>query len=574
MKKHGIVSKTIILSLAMSLLAGCAPKQTANEGSTNNNSSNNTSSVDEAKMEVKEEVTLNLLVAWQGLSFLKPSDEVNNAVANVIREKTGVTIKAEWINTSEVEKLNAIFSVGSDMPDMIMAPFWGGEDANTVAIKKAAKDGLLLSYDDLLAQYPSPNIEASYQSGLSQSFLTSDIMDKNVGDGKKYVLPMHTPATVNDTNNWGYTVYARADILEALNVSPSDITSSEDLYELAKKIKESNFTDILGNPIIPASCWQNGWSYECYLNSFRARSFSAFRMGDDNQLFWGVYSDDVDKEVLFMRKMITEGLFDVEAFRQDDNTAKQKHIIGGVGLTTAHYPHIKANLGDSLYAEHPEMEYIPLGPILDANGTTRMPETRRLDGQTGSAVMLITKDCKNTEAAMMYLDYINSEEGRNLAYLGIEGVHYTVVNGQPKMTQEYFDKMEVDPSYALNEGIGGIATFGVSRLPNTMFEEAKRQASDVVDQTYETVKNMYPLEAEAGYPISIFNNEYPKMEELQNFFNTNDYRTIIEQAYFAKSDDEALDILNTYRKSLKKAGIDEYVTFMNEKYLTGKDILY
>lgn len=566
MKKHGYIFKAIILSLVMTLLVGCTPKQTTEDATDDSNLNSEDGG--------KEEVTLNLLVAWQGLSFLKPSDEVNNAVANVIREKTGVTIKAEWINTSEVEKLNAIFSVGTDMPDMIMAPFWGGADANTVAIKKAAKDGLLLSYDDLLAQYPSSNVEAAYQSGISQSYLNSDIMDKNVGDGKKYVLPMHTPATVNDTTHWGYTVFARADILKELNVEPSSITSSEDLYELAKKIKEGNFTDVMGNPIIPASCWQNGWSYDCYLNSFRARSFSSFRMDDNDQLYWGVFSEDVDKEVLFMRKMISEGLFDVEAFRHDDNTAKQKHIVGGVGLTSAHYPHIKANLGDTLYAEHPEMEYIPLGPILDANGTPNMPETRRLDGQTGSAVMLITKDCKNTEAAMMYLDYINSEEGKNLAYLGIEGVHYTMQDGKPKMTQEYFDKAEADPNYAINEGIGGIATFGVSRLPNTMFEEAKRPENEAVDETYEIVKQMYPLQAESGYPIGTFNNEYPKMEELQNFFDTNDYRMIMEQAYFAKSDEEALDLLNTYRNNLTKAGIDEYVAFMNEKYKSQPNILY
>jgi putative aldouronate transport system substrate-binding protein len=566
MKKHGYIFKAIILSLVMTLLVGCTPKQTTEDATDDSNLNSEDGG--------KEEVTLNLLVAWQGLSFLKPSDEVNNAVANVIREKTGVTIKAEWINTSEVEKLNAIFSVGTDMPDMIMAPFWGGADANTVAIKKAAKDGLLLSYDDLLAQYPSSNVEAAYQSGISQSYLNSDIMDKNVGDGKKYVLPMHTPATVNDTTHWGYTVFARADILKELNVEPSSITSSEDLYELAKKIKEGNFTDVMGNPIIPASCWQNGWSYDCYLNSFRARSFSSFRMDDNDQLYWGVFSEDVDKEVLFMRKMLSEGLFDVEAFRHDDNTAKQKHIVGGVGLTSAHYPHIKANLGDTLYAEHPEMEYIPLGPILDANGTPNMPETRRLDGQTGSAVMLITKDCKNTEAAMMYLDYINSEEGKNLAYLGIEGVHYTMQDGKPKMTQEYFDKAEADPNYAINEGIGGIATFGVSRLPNTMFEEAKRPENEAVDETYEIVKQMYPLQAESGYPIGTFNNEYPKMEELQNFFDTNDYRMIMEQAYFAKSDEEALDLLNTYRNNLTKAGIDEYVAFMNEKYKSQPNILY
>lgn len=576
--RKGKVFRLLGLLMVVAMLAGCGRNGDSGQTGESSGDTDDKESVAAAdgqsgETEEKEEVTLKLLVAWQGLAFLKPSDEKNNAVANAIREKTGVTIEAEWVNTSEVEKLNAIFALGTDMPDMIMAPFWGGTDACTVAIKKAANDGLLLSYDDLMAQYPSSNLEDAYTVGVAQSYL-NNIMDPNVGDGKKYVLPMHTPASIEDTTHWGYTVYGRKDILEALDVEPSSITTSEDLYELAKKIKEGDFKDTMGNPVIPASCWQNGWSYECYLNSFRARAFSSFRMGDDGRLYWGVYSDDVEKEALFMRKMVSEGLFDVEAFRQDDNTAKQKHIVGGVGLTSAHYPHIRTNLGDTLYAEHPEMEYIPLGPILDANGTANMPETRRLDGETGSAVMIITRDCSNPEAAMMYLNYINSEEGKYLAYMGVEGVHYTMQDGVPRMTQEYFDKMAEDAGYAINEGIGGIATFGVSRLPNNLFAEAARREGDEVDETYETVKKMYPLQAVKGIPITSYDDEYPAIEELRNFFNTNNYADMIEQAYFAKTDEEALEILETYRNNLKKAGIDDYVEFMNVKYQADPSLLY
>ncbi len=559
----------VVLSILLSILGGCGNNSADNAAV----SGDSTQAVNtENTVEPVKDTTLRLLVCWQGLSFLKPSDEVNNAVAKEIKAKTGVTLEVEWINTSETEKLNQMFATASDMPDMVMAPFWGGSDTATLAIKKAAKDGLLMELDELIDKY-GPNLQDAFKTGLATDFVEMDLLDKDYFGGKKYVLPMHTPATKDETTFWGYTVFGRKDILNELNVDPSSIRSSEDIYELAKKIKTGNFKDTQGNAVIPASCWQNGWSYETFLNSFKTRGFSSFIKEADGSYSYNVFSPNLDKEVLFMREMVSEGLFDVEAFRQDDNTAKQKHVTGRVALTSAHYPHIKANLTDTLYKEHPEMQYVPLGPIADVTGQALMPETKQLEGLSGCAGMFLTKDCRDPEAAIKYLNYINGDEGKYLAYLGVKGVHWDMVDGKPRMSDEWFEKNEADPSYSINEGIGSLFTFGVSRLPNTLFDNARAKEGTVTDPVLDTIKKMYPLQFFSGYRITNFDSAYPNIENIRNLFKANDYKSVIEQAYFAKSEKEALSVLEKYREVLKQGGIDDYVKYINEQAKTRNDIL-
>ncbi|MGI2294346.1 extracellular solute-binding protein [Paenibacillus sp. GXUN7292] len=516
-----------------------------------------------------EEVTLKLLVAWQGLSFLAPSDLVNNPVAQVIKEKTGVTLDVEWITIPEIERLNLLFATGN-MPDMVMAPYWGGQDVHTVAIKKAAREGLIMPLNDLINQY-GPNMKDAFTVGVASDFSENDLEDASF-NGEHYFLPMHTPLSPDDTTQWAYNVFVRKDILEALNVKPSDIRHSEDLYPLLQKIKEGDFKDTAGRPVIPSGAWQNGWNYSSMLNSFSENNFTAFTK-IDGEYRHGIFSELTDKRVLFMRKLVSEGLFDPEAFRQNDTVAKEKMATGRVAMVSAHYPHMNTVLSQSLYVDHPEMEYVPVGPIVDANGENTMVESKVLKGQSGVPGLFITSDSKNAEAAMRYLNFINSEEGKLLAYLGIEGEHWTMdANGQPKHTEQFLSNAKNDPSYAVNQGIGSVYTLGVYGLPNRMFTAAGDTAD--IDGLYETAKNIYGLTVVDGYRLSYFNDEYPEFDKIQMLLDSNTQRDIIESAFFAGNDEKALQILNDYREQLIKGGIQEYEAFMNEKAKTRDDIIH
>lgn len=517
---------------------------------------------------------IRFLACWNGLSYLKPKDEKDNPIGNVIKQKANVVLNMEWTTGNEAESLNRIFSIGKNMPDVIMAPYWGGADASSAAIRQAVKDGLILPLDDLIEQY-APNLKDAYKVGVSSDFVKYELGNKDFG-GKKYVIPMHTPADIENTQNWGYTVYAREDILKALNVDPNSITSSEDLYNLSVKIKAGNFKDVNGNPIITASTWQNGWSYECYLNSFKSRGFTNI-IDDGGEMSWAAMNPLLDEEVKFMQKYVSEGLFDPSSFNQTDLQARQKHISGSVGLTAAHYPHINNNLRNTLYATNPEMRYVPLGPILDANKEKAMPTTIRDDGEYGFAVMFLTKNCRDPKAVMEYLNYINSEEGKYLAYLGQKDIDWEMVEADgksaPRMTKEYFEKEKLDGNYSYSKGINSIYTLGVSRIPWNTFDSAWNENGN--DPYYEKVKQMYPTVIKTGTRASSFDNEYENIETFRNRLSGLNYTKLVEAMYTASSQKDAMAKLATYRNNLNRGNVlNDYMDWLKTKLQDKTDILY
>ena len=565
------ISILLILILAISSFAACTGKAPKNESDSTvpaGNTAPDTTAKEPTASEKLKDVTVKFLVNWQGLSFMAPKDPVNNPVAKIIKEKTGVTLDVEYTTTPENERLNLMFASGN-MPDMVMAPYWGGKDLATQIIKKAAKEGLLMPLNDLIDKV-GPNLIDAFTVGVAKDFKEYDLEDPEFG-GKRYVLPMHTPKTPQDRIHWAYNVFVRKDILEALKVDPSSIKHTEDLYPLLKNIKNGGFKDTVGKPVIPAGSWQNGWAYSVMLNSFSENNFTSFTK-IDGAYRWGVFSPLVDKQILFMRKLVSEGLFDPEAFRQNDTVAKEKMTTGRVAVVAAHYPHMKAVLEPSLYTEHPEMEYVPVGPILDANGQKTMVETKVLNGLAGTPAIFLTKDCKESESVVRYLNYINSDEGNKLVYLGVEGTHYTMVDGKPKVTKDFNDRKLKDPNLAFSEGVGGIYTWGVSRVPQKMLDEASG-ANDIIDETYEKAKAIYPITAIDGFRITYFSDAYPDIQKINTLTDPNLHRDAVEKAFFAKTDEQAFKIINSYRDQLIKGGIEDFEKFINEKAATRNDCI-
>jgi hypothetical protein len=134
------------------------------------------------------------------------------------------------------------------------------------------------------------------------------------------------------------------------------------------------------------------------------------------------------------------------------------------------------------------------------------------------------------------------------------------------MTDGYFSSVESTQNYAINEGIGSIFTFGVSRLPNAMFDRAKLKDESEIDQTYETAKAMYPIKLVEGIPLTSYSTQYPGYDELQ--VNIQSIGFDVTQAFFAGSDEEALQMIKDYRDALTSIGYLDYIAYLNDIYHT------
>ncbi len=553
----------LAITMAFSLLVGCE------SGRESGNDKPNGTKTESSGNESDKPVHVKAFICWNGSSSGRLEDEENNPVAKKIKEATNVVFNFEFATSSEVENLNLMFAAGDVPYDVVAAPYWGGDGGETGVIKKAGKQGMLLPLNDLLDQY-GENIKPALSTMVAKDFYENDVRDPDF-NGNIYVVPYQTAAAPEDVFNWGYTVYARKDIMEALGWKPEDFNHSEKIYEFLKEVKAGDFKDATGNPVIPAGNWHNGWAYGEMIRSFSVPSFSGFFRDEDGSLKNTVFSPMMDEEVKFMHKMVSEGLFDPEAFRQNDTIAKEKHAVGRYAVSAAHYPHFRDFFRQNLLDEHPEMEYVPVGPIEDSSGSIYRNE---LKGRAGTPAWFIPKNSKVAEHVIKAINYMNSDEGKRLLRYGVEGIHYDMNNGKPVVKPEWLKKMNAGETRKI--GIGGVYLEFMSLTPSmSQWGEFTPGEAQKPDPVYEKIiTEISPYKFYEGYRASYFAKEYPKYEEIRELTDGNTRRDYIERAYFAKTQEEALKILNEYRNYLLDGDIEKYWEFMDGKSGAREDILW
>lgn len=557
-KIQRLLSLAVAATLAVTSLTACTP------GPATSSTASASTTVTPAAL---KEVHLTYLMDWVGSSTKGMADAANNPVALKIKEKTGVTIDIEYEASNEAEKLNLMFA-SQTMPDIVNAPYWGASDPATVAIKKAATQGLLLDLDPLINKF-GPNLKSAFTTGLAIGYLETEVNDPTFG-GKHYVLPQQAPASNDDVKNWGGGLYCRKDILDSLKIDPKSINTSEALYNLLVKIKAGGFKDINGKDVIPAGAWGDGWDYVEFWRPFRQDR------RDEMDLVNGKYvyrmnNPMVDQRVLYFRKLISEGLFDAESLRQSDTQGKEKMATGRVAIVGNHYFHIRDFMDSTLYKTNPEMHYLAIGPLPWSTGQTT---TIEMPDRNGTPVMFLPKTCKDPEAAIRFLDYLNSNEGQLLAYYGIEGTHYTMVNGKPRATAEWLAKWKADPKSLRNLGIR--TTFmDMICLDKRLSSYGELELGDAanVDTWYDQAKSVRTNEFKSGYTISVIINKYPQMDKIKSLLDWNLYRDTTESAYFAKSDAAALKILNDFRKQLTDAGVGDFEAWVTAEMAKHPDYI-
>ena len=523
-----------------------------------------------------DDVQLTLLNCWNGV-LKQPSDLYNNAVAAAIREKTGVTVTIEGIMMNETEKLNMLFASG-DMPDMIDAPFWGGNGGETAVIKKAAAEGMLVAVEDLIPNYP--NLADAFDVGvISQAFLENDIDDPSFG-GHRYVIPVETPGDEANITNWAYGAFVRGDVPAALGVDLASIKTADDLYNFMIAARDYGFKDINGNDCIVATTYHEGWDYGRYTENFDKKKLTRYDLTDDGKITWGALTDDFISKHMFTWKLVKEGLLDKECFKQNDAQADEKVGNGTALFAAAQYTvPINSTKLTGLYTTNPEMRYVPVGPMTYSDGQP-LTQIEQM-GRHGAHGFLITTACKDVGAALTWLDYINSEEGMRLSQYGIEGVTYDMnEDGQPRLKQEWLDiKAEGRDiydeglrEYGINHYLGGRF---VSNTRLSWWGESEAGNADAAILEVEEYKLQRPVERIPGYPISSLvagHEDFATVSsEIIDDETEKQYR---ERAYFAETEEEALAILKSYQDMLvtKHDGmLVKFLEYATEMYNSRED---
>lgn len=581
--KKKLLSILLVMMMTVTLISGCSKtdgnKKTESQPTDSQGAGTTTEGATDAGGSKKfDDVKLKMLICWNG-GFKTASDQYNNEVAKAIREKIGVTVEFEGIMMSETEKLNLMFASG-DMPDIINAPYWGGSAGETAVIKKAAEDGMLLPIEDLLPNYP--NLANSYDIGIvSQSYLENDLNYKGF-NGHKYILPQETPGDTADVTNWTYGVFVRGDVPKALGIDPTTIKTADQLYDFMEKAKEYGFKDVNGNDCIVATTYHNGWDSSGYSINLSEKKFSNYAKQADGTYNYIPLTEDWIKRELFIWKLVNQGLMDVECFKQTDAQADEKVGNGTALFASAQYGSvINSTKLTGLYSARPEMRYVPVGPMTYKDGQPLVQLEQ--NGRAGSPAIIFPSTCSNIEAALTYLDYVNSEEGARLCQYGIEGDTYTLnADGQPRLNKDLLDRKAAGDSSVDDElrqkGISYI--LGRTLQANktmTWWGESSAGDADAAPPEMVEYKKARPVERVDGYPLEGLVVNYKDYDKVKKFAFEGTTLTDYEQrAYFAKTEAEARSILEDYQKYIltQENGIfKDYLKYVTECANSRDDIL-
>lgn len=510
-----------------------------------------------------EEVTITMLHCWNGGGAGLPDDQINNPVAQIIYENTGVHLNITSLVTSELESLNLMFASG-EMPDLVNAPFWSNVSGEGLAITNAALEGLLYDITPLLETGNYPNVEKLFNVGVAEDFKYY-CLDNPAFEGARYIIPQQTPTgTLESVTNWAYAVYCRSDILEALDVDPATITSAEAVYELAAKIAEGGFTDSVGNAVIPCGTLHNGNSYNCYYSSFSDGYYlTSYRLQEDGTITHAYLTDYYDDVVLFMRKMVSEGLMDVECFDQTSTTAEEKLATGKVAMFA--YQPYESFLVENLYTTNPEMKYVVLGPQIMQNGEVSAQVEQV--GRSGFPAMFMpaTLSEEKAEAVLRVINFLNSEEGWLAAYYGVEGDTYTIEDGIPVYTDSYYERIEADSDFKRNYGMNFYNNFIGADDHAVKWENpnAEKTQAQLLKEEYEAQRKIVQIE---GMKVEYLLNDWDGYDTYKDMVSTLDFGTELERAFFASSDEEALELLEGARKQYLDAGLQDLLDYLTEAY--------
>mgnify|MGYP000910262736 FL=1 len=561
-----LISMFVVLILVLAT-AACGKPAVSEPESTDKSADTGSGEKETAKPEPTEEPTeeveITFLSCWNGGGGGFPQDQINNPVAQKVKELTGITLKMESITTNETEKLNTMFASGV-MPDFVNAPFWSTTGGEGKVILKAATEGMLLDLTPYIDKYP--NIKKLYEIGVARDFKEFDLNHPDFG-GKIYIIPQQTPGeNPEDVTNWAYGVYARGDILKELGVNPEEVNTSEKVYELLVKIKEGNFTDTTGRPVIPAGTWHNGWDYNQFLGTWSDYTISDYRQEDGKVIHW-IFSKDQQEKLMFMRKLVKEGLLDLEAFSNTDTMAKEKMAVGKIAVFGAQsgMDHFKT----TLYTTNPEMKYELLGPLLNKSGKIKTQVEKK--GRSGFPAMFLSATTEKADAVLRFIDFCNSEQGWLLAQWGVEGVHYTMENGKPKWIPEMKEKFDNEVNFKRDQGVGYLGGFiGADGKPSLwpVPEEDKTQFDKWQDEYKAKLPIVFIDKVSANY----LERDWPGLTDYRDKTSTLDYEQEFRRAIFASTDEEAVQILEDIKQKYVEAGILELTEHVAQKAAERDDI--
>ncbi len=508
-----------------------------------------------------------------------PSDKFNNPITQEIKRRTGITWEVQYTSGARsIEQLTTAFVAG-DMPDAIIYYLNNSARQEFPVIRKGALEGMLTDIAPMLRQ------TKIYSKYYDPDYMPTDsyenIVQRPEFNGATYHVPMRIERYEgsNDFKLRG-GMYIQKNIVDALNINPWEIKTSDDLYNLLIKIKESNFKDSYGNPVTPLgpTYWGGG-------NELPGNAIADMSVGGESNSFAYINGELVHEietpyvmeQILFVRKLINEGLLHKEALTIEDVRAKEGAYSYSWGIIQS--VHSRTDIFN-------ECDYVPFKLN---NIDNEYVEYKSGKSQYGA--WSIPSTTKNPEEVVKFADFMASKEGKLLWRYGLEGEHYTIKDSKvyptDMMMKKYKDgdrKFLMDLNINADIGSEWGKIFGETDLA---FEEdfGELEYGTNVDPEL-NAKAMYLYNYgldERPYEKTIYKKGFNPLSYIDDFETGLDLRPLLDakayneikvRAVFAKTETEAKNIINDYLFQMNRFKLQEFKEHLNDIKKSNPDMLF
>lgn len=507
-----------------------------------------------------------------------PADQINNRVAQKIKELTGITLEWEYSSgTSDLEVMTQAFMT-NDVPEVFVSYLDDSSRPEWPVLKQAADAGMLADLSPYLAD------TEIYSKYLEPGYLPNDsyenILFNEDWDGKAYFLHLGIPREPGSNGVGWHQLNMNMDAAEAIGVDPADITSTEELFDASQKMLDAGLTDRNGAPLVPIgpTVWGGRLQHDFYYSK-------AFNWNRDS--LFNVWEDEVkhvantpllEEQVMLVREGIEKGYIDPEAFTMSGDRATEHFMNSHYGFM---YMSVwQANDKYKLTGT----EWLPVPNMANAFGD----DTIHSQAKSGWLVWAISADAENPEEILKFADFLATKEGKEIYMYGIEGEDFDRdEEGFPVLKPEVLEAAENDPTAALNEynsmAVGSYwARIGYTdNAPMEDFGEwnfgDKLNVEDAEHTEYVATYGDPELTYYDGSPAKAYitlmdENIQRNLGQLLEPQYHED--TFVRAAVAADSEDEAREILANYVRLLEENGVAEFEAKLQEIYETEPETIF
>lgn len=546
---------SVMLMLALAVL-GCSKGESAGTG-------DGAGATQTPAKQQEERKNVSLSMFQQGSSLDNIDGIKNDPIKKWVEQKFNINLD---LVTGDVNKIKLLISSGQS-PDIVSLPFWWAGAPQL--FKDGAKEGMFVDIGELVSKNPG-----------KYPVLAKLIKDKDF----RYFNGLYT----GDPNKtYGIWIGANAmsttgdpvfnmRIMNELNLQLP--TTVDEFIQVLRQIKK-------GKPdVIPLGYLNyKGTNFPMELNQifFNTHGTDASGMALSEQGQWVDNTiNPKNKEVWKqLQDLYKEGLFDKEAFSKEpyyhvtNDFAKQKTAV----VTTA-----QPNANDNIYKNVLYAEFVKANPGATYKDIQLLPhpltgpggkETVKASAFQINDVIFISKNAKDPERALAFIEWALSNEGQASKYYGIEGVHHTKdASGKrqlidPNEWKKVTDVWGLKGEHGLMYGLTYTADNGMYDYEKYGFIEAHKNAQRniVLERGEQTPESTYAKSVIETWRKEVFQETpyYYNAPTLSDEGKKIEAKlTDIRNQYFVKFFVGELDVNSNWDKFVQEytnAGLDKYV---------------